>query len=182
MDKILRKRIPRQLYNNWPRYLALVLIIIMSMYLIVSIVGAAEVIIRGTDEAQIESNIEDGQVTTFSPLLDEQIRAIKDKGVLIEKHFSFDAAADADGSIVRIFENRDDIDKVILDEGEFAKSPNEIVLEKRYCDVHDISIGDVISLNGEKFNVKGIGSSVDFDMIIRKFSDTAVDSVLEQPF
>lgn len=48
MQKILRKRIIRDLKENLFRYLALGVLIILGMYLIVSLVGAAETIIEQT--------------------------------------------------------------------------------------------------------------------------------------
>lgn len=47
MQKVLRKRIWRDFKSNLPRYLALSLLIILAMYLVVSLVGAAETIIWG---------------------------------------------------------------------------------------------------------------------------------------
>ena len=43
MQKVLRKRILRDLRENKFRYLALAVLIIMSMYLVISLVGAAEI-------------------------------------------------------------------------------------------------------------------------------------------
>ena len=49
MQKILRKRVWRDLRENSFRYLALGLLIVLGMYLIVSLVGAAETVISGVD-------------------------------------------------------------------------------------------------------------------------------------
>ena len=50
MDKILRKRIFREFKANIFRYVALALMMIMGMYLVVAIVGAADMIADGTDK------------------------------------------------------------------------------------------------------------------------------------
>lgn len=47
MQIILRKRVLRDLKENLFRYLALGILILVSMYLIVSMLGAAETIIQG---------------------------------------------------------------------------------------------------------------------------------------
>ena len=47
MQTILRKRVLRDLKENLFRYLALGILILVSMYLIVSMLGAAETIIQG---------------------------------------------------------------------------------------------------------------------------------------
>lgn len=48
MQKILRKRILRDLRENLFRYLALGFLVILGMYMVISLVGAAETIITGT--------------------------------------------------------------------------------------------------------------------------------------
>lgn len=48
MEKVLRKRAWRDLKENKFRYFALAFLIIMSMYLVISLVGAADTIIDGT--------------------------------------------------------------------------------------------------------------------------------------
>ena len=44
MQKVLRKRIFRDFKENLPRYLALAFLLILSMYMVVSVVGAAETV------------------------------------------------------------------------------------------------------------------------------------------
>ena len=175
MNKVLRKRIPREIKNNFFRYLALFLMIVLCMYIVTSMVDAAEIVIQGTKNNQEISKLEDGQITVFSKFTDEELNAIANKGVTIEPHFSFEVTLE-DGSVLRIFENREKVDLVTLDEGKPAKSKDEIVLEKRYCEEHDIKVGDSITIGGDSYNVTGIGSSVDYDAPYRKMADTAIDS------
>ncbi len=175
MNRILRKRIPREIKNNFFRYLALFLMIVLCMYIITSMVDAAEIVIQGTENNQKESRLEDGQITVFSKFTDSQLSEIADKGVTIEPHFSFEVTLE-DDSVLRVFKNREKVDLVTLDRGQQAESDNEIVLEKRYCEEHEINVDDTVKLAGKAFTVTGIGSSVDYDAPLRKFSDTAIDS------
>ncbi len=177
MNRILRKRFPRQIRADFFRLGSLFLMIAICMYIVIALVDAAEVIITGTEKNQIESKIEDGQFTVFNPLSQAQIDEIKSAGVTIEPHISYDMTLD-DGSVIRVFENRALIDTVTLDSGREAVSNNEIVLEKRYCEVHDISVGSVLFIGGEEITVTGIGSSVDYDAPLKNLSDTAVDSTV----
>ena len=145
------------------------------MYLIISIVDAAERVIRGTERNQAESVLEDGQVTVFTPFTDEQIEKIEEAGITIEPHFNFEYTLE-NGDTLRLFENRERIDKVVLDTGEHAKTDHEVVLEKRYAEENGIKTGDVIQFGDEEFTVTGIGSSVDYDAPYRKLPDTVIDS------
>ncbi|MBP5554950.1 MAG: ABC transporter permease [Lachnospiraceae bacterium] len=177
MNRILRKRFPRQIRADFFRLGSLFLMIALCMYIVIALVDAAEVIIIGTENNQIKSHIEDGQFTVFNPLSQAQIEMIQNSGVTIEPHISYDLTLD-DGSVIRVFENRTLIDTVVLDSGSEASSENEIVLEKRYCEEHDITVGSDVLIGGEEFTVTGIGSSVDYDAPLRKLADTAVDSTV----
>ena len=188
MRRVLRKRFPREIRANLFRYISLFLMIALCMYIVIALVDAAETVIGGTNKNQADSNLEDGQFTVFTPLLDKQIEEIESKGVTIEPHISYDIDME-DGSVLRIFKNREKIDRVVLDvygvnnkisrygtDPRPAKTANEVVLEKRYCEEHDISVGDSIKIGKEDYLVTGIGSSVDYDAPYKKLSDTAVDS------
>ena len=175
MRKVLMKRYPRDLKANLFRYLSLFLLITFCMFLIISIVDAAERVIRGTERNQAESVLEDGQITTFTPFTEEQINEIEEAGITIEPHFNFEYMLD-NGSILRLFVNREKIDKVALDNGELADEADEITLEKRFAAENDYKVGSVIKIGEKDFTVTGIGSSVDYDAPYRKLSDTIIDS------
>ena len=176
MNKVLRKRLLRELKSNFARYAALVLLIVFGMYVIVSVVSSADTVIRRTDEHCEMNKVEDGQFGVFIPLTDEQEKRIADMGITLEKHFSIDIFAE-DGSKLRVFRNRNDIDLVELDSGRYAENMNEAVAEKRYCEDHLLTVGDKLTAGGIEFEIVGIGTTPDYDAPVDKFSDTAVSSV-----
>ena len=108
MNKVLNKRIFRDLKENFARYLALLLMIIAGMFIIIAIVGAAETIITGTTDLTEKNKIEDGQFSVFLPLTKEQEEEISENGVTIEKMFSADVKMD-DGSTLRLMKKRENI-------------------------------------------------------------------------
>ena len=114
MKKVLIKRFPREIRANLFRYLSLFFMIALCMYIVIALVDAAEIVIRGTDANQKSSNMEDGQVKLFTPLLDDQIEEIEKAGVTIEPHISYDINME-DGSVLRIFKNRQKVDLIVLD-------------------------------------------------------------------
>ena len=57
MQKVLRKRIFRDFKENLPRYLALAFLLILSMYMVVSVVGAAETVMRVTTTEAYKQNV-----------------------------------------------------------------------------------------------------------------------------
>ena len=177
MNKVLNKRILRDLKENFARYLALLLMIIAGMFIIIAIVGAAETIITGTTDLTEKNKIEDGQFSVFLPLTKEQEEEISENGVTIEKMFSADVKMD-DGSTLRLMKKRENINLIHIDEGRLPEKEGEAVIEKRYSEEHDISLGDTAQICDRKLIVTGIGTVPEYDSPMNKLSDTAVESSL----
>ncbi len=177
MNKVLSKRIFRDIKENFRRWLALFLMIVLGMYIVVAVVGAAETIITGSTELAEKNRVEDGEFSVFLPLDSEQEQSLRDMGITLERKFSADITL-ADGSTLRLMKNRAEINLVAVDHGRLAEKKREIVLEKRYCEEHNFSIGDKIKLAGTDLEIVGIGTSPDYDMPTANFSDMSVESEL----
>lgn len=175
MQKVLRKRVLRDLKKNLFRYIALAFLIIMGMYVIVSLIGAGYTIIDNGETHDEANKIEDGQFSVFVPLSDEEISRLEDAGAEVEGMFYEDYDV-MDGKTIRVFANRENIDLVECDEGNLAEADDEIVVEKRFSQVNDISVGDIIQIAGNEFKVTGIGTSPDYNALFKEMSDTVVDS------
>ncbi len=177
MNKVLNKRILRDLKANFARYLALLLMIIAGMFIIISIVGAAETIITGTNELIIKNKVEDGQFNVFLPLTAEQENELTDSGATIERMFSVDMKM-ADNSTLRLMKVREKINLIHIDSGTLPTKTGEAVIEKRYSEEHNISLGDTVEIRERELTVTGIGTVPEYDSPMNKLSDTAVESSL----
>lgn len=175
MNKVLRKRIPRDLKNSLLRNLALLVMIVLGMYLVISMIGGAETIIAGTEQNCRDKNCEDGEFTVFLPLTDEQIAELDKAGAEVEAKFSMDIES-GKNKILRVMKNRTDINLMTLDDGVLADKAGEVALEKRYCEENDIKIGDKIPLADTELTVTGIGSVPDYDMPVKNISDASAES------
>ena len=174
MRKILNKRLPRDLRSNLGRYLALFFMIVLGVYIVVSIVGASELVIVGTKNNKTKNKVEDGQFSLFTPLTNEQIAELSDDGTYIEEIFSIDLEVD-DSTSLRVFKTRKNIDLIMLDDGRLPESDGEAVLEKNYARAHEFSVGDSFSIGERNFTVTGIGSVPDYDQVLKTFATPAVD-------
>ena len=174
MQKVLRKRIWRDFKSNLPRYLALSLLIILAMYLVVSLVGAAETIIRGSENADSRQCVENGDFSLFVPMKDEEMEDLEADGVSIEPQFYMDYEIDEDHTL-RIFANRDEINKINLVKGTLAEKKNELVVERQFAEKNNISLGDVLTFGGREFTITGIGTTPDYDNVLKSLGDTGCD-------
>lgn len=175
MQALLRRKLFRDLRQAWPRYLALGLMIALSMYLIISLIGAADTIILGSARMAEENRVEDGQFTTFVPLSGAELDTLRATGAAIEPMFFLDYALE-DGSVLRVFALRREIDLEAVEHGTLPEADGEILLEKRYCEEKNIMPGNGIEVSGLTLTVSGIATTPDYDTVFRTMGDSAVDS------
>nr|WP_300825948.1 hypothetical protein [uncultured Schaedlerella sp.] len=81
MQKILRKRMLRELKENKFRYLALGLLIVLGMYMVIGLVGAADTVIIRTAETAKANRAEDGQFGVFVPLTEKEKSWLEERGL-----------------------------------------------------------------------------------------------------
>ena len=175
MQKVLRKRILRDFKTNIARYLALGFLIILSMYLVISMLGAAETIIRGSLKADADAHAEDGEFSLFVPMKESEEEDLRARGITLEKMFFLDYTVE-ESKTLRLFENREEINQITLKEGSLAAAEDEVVLERRYAEINGIRVDDKIEIGGHVFRVVGIGTVPDYDCTLKTLGDTGCDS------
>ncbi len=176
MQRILSKRVLRDIRENLPRYLALFFLVALVMYMVVAIVGAAETIMQGTKESGRIHHREDGQFGVFVPLTEEETAQITGKGVTLQRDFSLDFHLGQ--ATFRVYQVREAVDLFVPAEGKEFPARGEILLEQHYAEKHELQLGDTLTVGGKAFTVAGIGSTPDYDAAYEKTSDTTVDSNL----
>ena len=175
MQRILAKRVGRNLKKNFPRYLALMLLITVSLFLVVSITVPAETVIRQSGRFADEDKVEDGQFTVFIPLSEEAENELKDDGITLERMFFTDYLLD-DEDTLRLFKDRKEINLLRLVEGEKPKQDDEIVLERRFCEENDYKTGDKIKVGNKTFYVSGVATALDYEAPLKSVGDSTVTS------
>ncbi len=177
MQRVLRKRVFRNLRKHFVRYFMLGIMITMSIFLVVTIVGSGETLSRGTVDMAEKTNLEDGEFKVFVPLNDSEIDHIKDMGLDIEEQFYYDYQLEDEArGTVRIFKVRDKINKIHYITGDEPKDKYDIVMEKRYAEEHDLEVGDDFEIAGVNYNISGIGVVSDYDGPFKEISDTSCNS------
>ena len=175
MNRVLSKRLGRDRKSNWGRYLALLLLIVMGIFLVTSFVGSAEAIIQGTENKKEENHRQDGQFSVFLPLTDEELETLSEGGTVIEPIFNTDLLTE-DEKVLRLFRNREQTDLIDVCEGRLAERENEALLERRFAEANGYSVGDELTAGGVTFKIVGLGSVPDYDAPLRNLSDAGVQS------
>lgn len=168
---ILNKRIKRELKKNFFRYLALFLVILVSMYIVISMAGGAETVIQNVNKIQVDSNVEDGQIEVLAPYSDKDIKEIKKYVQDFERCFYLDFTYGKNAGL-RIFEERQKIDLLTVDKGGINPAKkDEIVLEKHFAEANHLKVGSKIVIADIPFIVVGTGSTPDYDCVLDNLTD-----------
>ncbi len=179
MQKVLRKRVFRSLKKHFIRYAMLGMMIGLGIFLVVTIVGSGETLVRGTEGMAKETNLEDGEFEVFVPLSKSEKEHIAKMGIYLEEQFYFDQQMEKEKQgTVRIFKVRKSINKLHMTEGAEPREKNELAIEKRYAEEHDIRVGDDFVIAGGSYTVSGICVVSDYDGPFKEVSDTSCNSKL----
>lgn len=170
MQRVLSKRILRDLKSNFLRYMALCFMVAFSLFLIVSLIGCADNIIDKENKSDEEHFIEDGEFTVFDPLSDDEVKKITDDGTTLVKQFNLDVT---DGvKTLRFFKIRNEINKEVYVKGDRPKNEDEIAVERRYSEENSIKVNDKYKFKGKEYKVSGIVALPDYNTVVKKLTDT----------
>lgn len=164
---IINRRIKREFKENKYRYGALFFLVVLSVSIVVSMAAAADSIFYTVDTNKVNNHIEDGEFTVFVPYSEEQKSEIEQFGVTLVENFYVDIDT-GNGSLLRIFKNREFINTVDLDIGNLAVTSNEITIDKNYSKSLNIKLNDVVNLGKKVYKVSGIGSAPDYSFVVKK--------------
>lgn len=142
--------------------------------MIIDINSGARTVINGVSDFQKESLLEDGELITYIPFTDDEIKKINDKGADIEAEFYMDFSRD--DTEIRVFKTRENINIEYAVSGKKPSSSGDLLLEQNYAEKNGISVGDKITIGDKDFTVCGLGCSVDYDSMLKNESDFGVDS------
>ena len=172
----LNKRILRNIKSNFLRWFALLLLVLIGMFMVVSMVTSAEVVTQEIEKFTEKQNLEDGEFTVFVPLTDADMNTLKDKGIEAEEMFYIDFIAyNETGSTVRVFKNRKNIDLEFPVEGAEANHKNQIMIERHYASEHGLNVGDKFTIADIEFDITGLCVSPDYDNCKQNLSDVGTD-------
>ena len=121
-------------------------------------------------------NTENGHFRTSEKMNDAQIQSVEENGIRIYNNFYLEQDL-TNGSTMRIFANREQVNLACLMEGEFPKAANEIVIDRMYADNNKISIGDTLKSDTQSWKVTGFIALPDYSCLFQNNNDSMFDSV-----
>ena len=123
MKNPLNKRLPREFRKDFGKYLVIFLLLVITIGFVSGFLVADGSMIKAYNEGIDKYNTENGHFRTSEKMNDAQIQSVEENGIRIYDNFYLEQDL-INGSTMRIFANRDQVNLACLMEGEFPKSSN----------------------------------------------------------
>ena len=172
---VILKRAGRMLCKNIFKYLCVMLIVILGMAVVIGYGNTSFSARETVDRYWEETNVEDGEFTTYVKLTEKNKSCITDMDVSLQENFYFDIDAGNDFTY-RIFRSRKEINKEhIVDGSTAALQDGEIRLERVFMEDNDVSVGDSLKIDGNEYTVVSEVVVPDYAHRVAEISNVGTD-------
>lgn len=176
MKSPLRKRLLRELRSEAGKYLVIFLLLIGSIGFVSGFLVADGSMLAAYDESFERYNIEDGNFRLAKQANAAQRKAIQSLGVTLYDNFYVDQPLD-NGSTLRIFQAREEVNRVCLMEGAMPERTGEIAIDRMYADNNSLHVGDALTGGGHTWTITGLVALSDYSALFSDNNDSMFDSV-----
>ena len=176
MKSPLRKRLPRELKSEIGKYLVVFILMVATIGFVSGFLVADGSMLTAYNESFEKYKIEDGNFRTAEQIYKTQRKEIEDLGVKLYDNFYLEEPLD-NGSTMRIFKNREEINKVCLMEGSLPEKTGEIAIDRMYADNNGLSVGDTLTSGKRTWKVTGLVALSDYSALFQNNNDSMFDSV-----
>ena len=176
MKNPLRKRIPRELKGEFGKYLVVFLMMVLTIGFVSGFLVADGSMLKAYNDSFDKYNIENGNFRTAEKVYKSQWKDIEASGVSLYENFYIEEEVD-NGSTMRFFRNREQVNKVCLMEGEMPEGKDEIAIDRMYADNNSLKAGDIITHGKKSWKITGLVALSDYSALFQDNNDPMFDSV-----
>ena len=177
MKNPLLKRLPKELKSELGKYIVLFVFIAGMIGIVSGYLVAGESMITAYNESFDKYNIEDGNFESFQQLDEETLKTLESNDTQIYENFYIEEKVDSNDSTLRIFSERNEINKPCMMEGELPQNAEQIAIDRVYAKNNDISVGDTITVGQKDFEITGFVALSDYSTLYQNPSDMMFDSI-----
>lgn len=177
MKNPLNKRLLRELRSEAGKYAVIAILLIATIGFVSGFLVADYSMIAAYKEGFEKYHIEDGHFRVENALNRAQVKALTDAGVtLYDLHYR--EAALENGSTLRIYPDRTQVNTICLMQGALPDAIGEIAIDRMYADNNNLTIGDTLTAeSGESWTVTGLVALPDYSCLFSDNSDAMFDAV-----
>lgn len=176
MKSPLRKRLPRELKSEIGKYLVVFILMVTTIGFVLGFLVADGSMIIAYNESFEKYNIEDGNLRTAEQIYKTQREEIEKLGIKLYENFYLEESLD-NGSTMRIFKNREEVNRVCLMKGELPTKTGEIAIDRMYADNNSLSVGDTLQSGKKTWKITGLVALSDYSCLFQNNNDSMFDSV-----
>ena len=176
MKSPLRKRLPRELKSEFGKYLVVFIMMAITIGFVSGFLVADGSMLRAYDDSFQKYNIEDGYFQTKKKLTPAQKEDIEKSDVKVYENFYIEQKL-TNGSTIRFFKNRKEVDKVCLMKGELPAGTGEIAIDRMYADNNNLSVGDTLRSGKRTWKITGLVALSDYSCLFQNNNDSMFDAV-----
>ncbi len=173
----LNKRLLRELRSEAGKYAVIAILLIATIGFVSGFLVADYSMIAAYKEGFEKYHIEDGHFRVENALNRAQVKTLTDAGVtLYDLHYR--EAALENGSTLRIYPDRTQVNTICLMQGALPAAIGEIAIDRMYADNNNLTIGDTLTAeSGESWTVTGLVALPDYSCLFSDNSDAMFDAV-----
>lgn len=176
MKNPLNKRLPRELKSEFGKYLVIFILLLICIGFVSGFLVADGSMITAYNNSFEKYNIENGHFRTTDKMNSAQIKSAEENGITLYDNFYIEETLD-NGSTMRMFATRDQVNLVCLMEGELPENEDEIAIDRMYADNNQISVGDTLTSSSHEWKVTGLVALSDYSCLFQNNNDSMFDSV-----
>lgn len=176
MKNPLRKRLLRELKSEFGKYLVIFLLLAGTISLVSGFLVADGSMIIAYNEGFEKYNIEDGNFRLGEKANKAQLKTIQELGVTVYDLFYAEEPL-TNGSTLRIYPNRDQVDLVCLMDGAMPTGTDEIAIDRMYADNNGLTIGDRLESGARSWIITGLVALPDYSCLFSDNNDSMFDAV-----
>ena len=176
MKSPLRKRLPRELKSEIGKYLVVFILMVTTIGFVSGFLVADGSMLIAYNESFEKYNIEDGNLRTAEQIYKTQREEIEKLGIKLYENFYLEESLD-NGSTMRIFKNREEVNRVCLMKGELPTKTGEIAIDRMYADNNSLSVGDTLQSGKKTWKITGLVALSDYSCLFQNNNDSMFDSV-----
>lgn len=192
MKNPLCRRIPKELKDDFGKYIVIFLFMVITTGMVSGFLVAGESMKQTYNQSFDKYNVEDGHFALNSEATDDMKKAIEDEGVTLYDMPYYDldmsikksddktdnTSADGERRTLRIFEVRHEVNKMCTMKGSLPDRDDELAIDRMFAENNDIEIGDELEVGGRDYKACGYVALSDYSTMFQNNNDTMFDATI----
>lgn len=178
MKNPLNRRVWKELKSDMGKYAVIFFFVAAAISLVSGFLVADNSMLIAYDESFETYNIEHGNFELAQQADDALIETLEEsENLTVYPNYYIEEETKEVDSTLRIFINREEVNKVCLMDGKMPSTDREIAIDRMYADNNDLAVGDTLTVGGEELTVTGLVALSDYSALFSDNSDMMFDSI-----